>query len=61
MFSLFILSRSRFKYVEWMDRPLRTNDLIRMQENTFRYFWGMTKEVAYDQDRLLALSENAVI
>lgn len=55
----FILSHSRFKYVEWMDRPLRTTDLIRMQENAFRYFGGMTEEIVYDQDRLLAVSENA--
>src|SRR5699024_4669051 len=39
----FILSHSRFKYTEWMDRPLRTSDLIRMQENAFRYFGGMTR------------------
>lgn len=55
----FILSHSRFKYVEWIDRPLRTTDLIRIQENAFRYFGGMAEEVVYDQDRLLAVSENA--
>lgn len=55
----FILSHSRFKYVEWIDRPLRTADLISMQENAFRYFGGMTEEIVYDQDRLLAVSENA--
>ena len=55
----FILSRSRFKYVEWIDRPLRTSDLIRMQENAFQYLGGMAEEIVYDQDRLLAVSENA--
>ncbi|MDX8047253.1 hypothetical protein SH601_14885 [Gracilibacillus sp. S3-1-1] len=55
----FLLSHSRYKYIEWIDRPLRTSDLIRMQENAFRYFWGMTSEIVYDQDRLLAVSENA--
>lgn len=55
----FILSHSRFKYAEWIDRPLRTTDLIRIQENAFRYFGGMTEEIVYDQDRLLAVSENA--
>src|SRR5699024_8364314 len=39
--------------------PLRTTDLIKMQENAFRYFGGMTEEIVYDQDRLLAVSENA--
>src|SRR5699024_9124392 len=55
----FILSHSRFKYVEWMDRPLRTTDLIRIQENAFQHFGGMTEEIVYDQDRLLAVSEIA--
>lgn len=55
----FILSHSRFKYVEWLDWPFRTHDLIRIQENAFHYFGGMTEEIVYDQDRLLAVSENA--
>ena len=55
----FILSHSRFKYVEWLARPFRTQDLIRIQENAFQYFGGMTEEIVYDQDRLLAVSENA--
>lgn len=55
----FILAHSRYKYAEWLDRPFRTADLVRMQENAFQYFGGMTEEVVYDQDRLLAISENA--
>ena len=55
----FILSHSRFKYVEWLDRPFRTADVIRMHENAFEYFEGMPKEIVYDQDALLAVSENA--
>src|SRR5690625_3425221 len=55
----FSLSHSRYKYAEWLDRPFRTEDLIRIQENAFQYFGGMTEEIVYDQDRLLAVSENA--
>jgi len=55
----FVLAHSRYKYVEWLDRPFRTSDLIRMHENAFRYFGGMSEEIVYDQDRLLAVSENA--
>ena len=55
----FVLAHSRFKYVEWLDRPFRAVDLIRMQENAFQHFGGMTSEIVYDQDRLLAVSENA--
>ncbi|MBU9713485.1 IS21 family transposase, partial [Bacillus tamaricis] len=45
--------------VEWLDRPFRSNDLIRMHENAFRFYGGMSIEIVYDQDRLLAVSENA--
>lgn len=55
----FVLAHSRYKYIEWLDRPFRTTDLIRMHENAFRYFGGMSTEIVYDQDRLLAVSENA--
>lgn len=58
-FIAFILSHSRFKYVEWLDRPFRTTDVIRMHENAFDYFEGMPIEMVYDQDALLAVSENA--
>jgi transposase len=55
----FVLAHSRYKYVEWLDRPFRANDLIRMHENAFRFYGGMSIEIVYDQDRLLAVSENA--
>lgn len=55
----FVLAHSRYKYVEWLDRPFTTKDLIRMHENAFAYFGGMTEEIVYDQDNLLAVSENA--
>jgi transposase len=58
-FIAFVLSHSRYKYVEWLDRPFRTADVIRMHENAFEYFEGMPKEIVYDQDALLAVSENA--
>lgn len=55
----FVLAHSRYKYVEWLDRPFRASDLIQMHENAFCYFGGMSIELVYDQDRLLAVSENA--
>jgi hypothetical protein len=58
-FIAFILTHSRFKYVEWLDRPFRSADVIHMHENAFRHFEGMPLEMVYDQDRLLAVSENA--
>lgn len=58
-FIAFILSHSRYKYVEWLDRPFRTADVVRCHENAFVYFEGMPVEMVYDQDALLAVSENA--
>lgn len=55
----FILAHSRYRYAEWLDQPFGTAGLIRTQENAFHYFGGMTEEIVYDQDRLLAISENA--
>ena len=58
-FIAFILSHSRYKYAEWLDRPFRTADVIRMHESAFHYFGGISEEIVYDQDALLAVSENA--
>ena len=45
--------------MEWQDRPFTTQDTIRCHENAFRFFGGMTEEIVYDQDNLIAVSENA--
>jgi len=55
----FVLSHSRYKYVEWQDRPFTTRDTIRSHENAFQYFEGMPEEIVYDQDHLITVSENA--
>src|SRR5699024_3947482 len=55
----FVLSHSRLKYKEWLDRPFTTRDVIRTHENAFRYFEGIPAEVVYDQDALLLVSENS--
>lgn len=55
----FVLSNSRYKYVEWQDRPFTTRDTIRSHENAFQYYGGMPEEIVYDQDHLITVSENA--
>jgi transposase len=57
-FASFVLAHSRHKYVEWLDRPFTTRDLIKVHENAFEYYGGMTKEIVYDQDHLILASEN---
>ena len=54
----FVLSHSRYKYVEWQERPFTTKDVVRAHENAFDYFGGRTEEIVYDQDKLMIVSEN---
>lgn len=58
-FITFVLSHSRYKYVEWLDRPFTTKDAIRCHEKAFHFFGGMPEEIVYDQDHLITVSENA--
>lgn len=58
-FIAFVLSHSRHKFVEWVDRPFTTREVIQCHEAAFEYFGGMTEEIVYDQDHLIAVSENA--
>nr|WP_245683845.1 IS21 family transposase [Vulcanibacillus modesticaldus] len=58
-FIAFVLSHSRHKYMEWLDRHFTTRDVIRAHENAFEYFEGIPHELVYDQDSLLVVSENA--
>ena len=53
-----VLSHSRYRYAQWSDRPLATNVFIQMLLGCFEYLGGMPEELVFDQDRLLAVSEN---
>lgn len=43
-FIAFLLSHSRYKYMEWQDRPSTTRDTIRCHENAFRFFGFFTRD-----------------
>ncbi|PUB01651.1 IS21 family transposase [Paenisporosarcina sp. OV554] len=58
-FIAFVLAHSRYKYMEWQDRPFTTKDAIRCHENAFHFYGGRPEEIVYDQDHLLTVSENA--
>ncbi|WP_268766484.1 DDE-type integrase/transposase/recombinase [Heyndrickxia sporothermodurans] len=58
-FITFVLSHSRYKYVEWLDKPFTTRDTIHCHEKAFQFFGGITKEIVYDQDHLITVSENS--
>lgn len=57
-FIAFVLSNSRFKYKEWLDRPFTTKDVIQAHENAFKWYGGIPSELVYDQDSLIVVSEN---
>ncbi|WP_311975626.1 MULTISPECIES: IS21 family transposase [Bacillales] len=58
-FIAFVLSHCRYKYMEWLDRPFTTRDVIQAHENAFQWFGGIPNELVYDQDNLIVVSENA--
>lgn len=53
-----VLSNSRFKYGEWVDKPFTTSTLISMLTHCFEYLGGVPKEIVFDQDKIVAVSEN---
>lgn len=53
------LSSSRYKFVYFKKTPFTAEDFIYAHDMAFRFFGGRTKEIVYDQDRVLCVSENA--
>lgn len=53
-----VLSHSRYKFVYWTDRPFTTQMFLDAHNKAFVYFGGKPKEIVYDQDKVLAVSEN---
>ena len=53
-----VLSHSRYKYILWQERPWTTADFVQAHIKAFSYFGGRPKQIAYDQDKVLAVSEN---
>lgn len=57
-FMIMVLSRSRYKHVYLLNRPFTTTDVVRAHEQAFVYFGGHPRELVYDQDKLMVVSEN---
>ena len=53
-----VLSASRHKYVYWQDRPFTTATFVEAHIRAFEFFGGRPRELVYDQDKVLAVSEN---
>ncbi len=54
-----VLAHSRYKYIEWQTYPFTTESFIRCHINAFKYYGGRPQEIVYDQDKILAVSENS--
>ncbi len=53
-----VLSHSRYKYVLWQEKPFTTDTFVRAHIKAFEFFGGSPHEIVYDQDKVLAVSEN---
>lgn len=54
-----VLSHSRKKFVFFQDHKFNAEEFVFAHDLAFRYFGGRTTEIVYDQDRVMAVSENA--
>jgi transposase len=55
-----VLSRSRHKFVYFQLRPFSADDFVCAHDLAFKYYCGRrSQEIAYDQDRVMTVSENA--
>lgn len=57
-FFLMVLSRSRFKYVWFIDQPFTSDLAIAAHEKAFESFGGIPDEIVYDQDTVFIVDEN---
>lgn len=53
-----VMSHSRYKYILWQTRPWTTADFVQAHIKAFTFFGGRPEEIVYDQDKVLAVSEN---
>lgn len=53
-----VLSCSRYKYACFQTEPFTARSFCEAHDLAFRYFGGRPVEIAYDQDRVMVVSEN---
>jgi hypothetical protein len=54
-----VLSHCRKKFVYFQDHRFNAQEFVAAHDLAFRYYGGRTTEIVYDQDRVMAVSENA--
>jgi transposase len=58
-FVVFTLSYSRYKWSLFLDRPFMSADLVEALYGCFNYFGGTPRQLVYDQDSIIVVSENS--
>lgn len=53
-----VLSHSRYKFVLWQEKPFTTESFVAAHVKAFKFYGGRPEEIVYDQDKVLAVSEN---
>ena len=53
-----VMANSRHKYIEWILHPWTTSDFVSAHIRAFQFYGGRPEEIVYDQDKVLAISEN---
>jgi transposase len=56
--AVFTLTNSRYKWGVFLDRPFLSEDLVRALYGCFEYIGGMPRQLVYDQDAIIVVSEN---
>lgn len=54
-----VMSHSRKKFLYLQDHKFNAQEFVYAHDLAFRYYGGRTTEIVYDQDRVMAVSENA--
>ena len=57
-FFAMVLSRSRMKYIWFLDKPFTAATVAQAHEKAFEFFGGIPKTIVYDQDRTMVVNEN---
>lgn len=57
-FISFVLSRSRYKYVELQTNPYTAAQAVQSHQRAFEFYGGVPEEVLYDQDKVFIVNEN---
>lgn len=57
-FFAMVMSRSRMKYIWFLDKPFTAETVAQAHEKAFEFFGGIPKTIVYDQDRTMVVDEN---